>query len=236
VADAVVVAVHQPTFLPWLGFFDKLSRADVFVVLDDVQFARGGHGNWVNRVKWLVDGRPAWATVPVKRSHRGLETIRSVEIADDVAWRSKLVNGLQRHYRHAAAFGEAMPYFADLLAFQTTSICEFNIHAIEQLRRHLRIGRPRVIRQSEIGVTGQATDLLVQLVRAAGGTAYLCGDGSTEYLETEAFSRAGLGLEFQRFAHPAYPQHGVSEFVSGLSIVDAAMQCGFASTARWFAA
>jgi hypothetical protein len=67
VPPRTVVAIHQPNFLPWLGFFDKLARADVFVLLNSVQFPRTSKGTWINRVKLLVGGEARWATVPIVR-------------------------------------------------------------------------------------------------------------------------------------------------------------------------
>lgn len=226
VADGLVVAIHQPNFFPWLGYFDKIARADIFVLLDDVQFPRTG-GSWVNRVQMLEQGKAAWKTVPVRRASRGLQAISSIEIADDVTWRTKLLNALRTNYGAAPAYAEVMPFVAGLVEHPTDLLCEFNVHAIRQVVSRLGLDHARVVRQHELGVSGQATELLVNLVRAAGGGVYLCGDGSQGYLEPDAFARAGLRLEFQSFSHPVYQQRVTKEFISGLSVIDALMHCGF---------
>lgn len=233
-AETRIVAIHQPNFFPWLGFFDKLRRADVFVMLDDVQLAlgRGGKGNWSNRVRLMVNRVPAWVTAPIKRTGRGPQSIRAVELADNEPWRDKLLKTLRASYGRAAAFDEVMPCVSELVAFPAASLCDFNLHAIEYLHTRLGIGQPRIVRQSQLGVDGQGTDLLVKLIREVGGTTYLCGDGSDGYLEPDLFTRNGLALAYQQFQHPVYPQRGVTEFVAGLSIIDALMHCGFAQVSE----
>jgi hypothetical protein len=221
-----VVGIHQPNFFPWLGYFDKLWRADVFVMLDDVQFSKTG-GNWCNRVRLLEGGKPIWKTVPVRRATLGRQPIHSVAIADDVFWRAKLLNALRTNYAPAAFFGEVMPVVTDLINHPTSSLCEFNLHAIGVLLARIGAGGKRIVRQSELGISDQATTLLVKLITAVGGRTYLCGGGSQGYLEPELFSRAGIELEYQRFQHPVYPQRSHA-FVEGLSIIDALMHCGFA--------
>jgi hypothetical protein len=225
VPDRRVVAIHQPNFFPWLGYFDKIARSDVFVLLDDVQFSKTG-GSWTNRARLLENGTPAWKTVPVRRASQGLQPIRSV-VMDDSPWRSKLLSFLRTYYGAAPAFGDVMPFVSELIEYPATVLCDFNIHAIERLMARLGLTQTRLVRQSELGVGGHASDLLVNLVRAAGGSVYLSGDGSDGYLDPEAFTRAGLQLEFQGFRHPEYAQRGATGFVPGLSVIDALMQCGF---------
>jgi WbqC-like protein family len=223
-----VVAIHQPNFFPWLGYFDKLCRSDVFVMLDDVQFSKTG-GNWCNRVRLLEGGKPVWKTTPVRRAALGLQPIRAVEIADEVFWRAKLLNALRTNYGPAPYFGEVMPIVTELVEHATTSLCEFNLHAIDTLLGRLGVAHGRVVRQSELGIEGHGAKLLVDLVAATGGRTYLSGDGSQGYLEPPLFKGAGIDLEYQKFQHPVYAQRGVETFVAGLSIVDALMWTGFAA-------
>jgi hypothetical protein len=223
----VLVAVHQPNFFPWLGYFDKLARADVFILQDDVQFARrhGGGGNWVNRVRILVAGAAAWITIPVRREKGPLQTIAELEIANQMPWRSQLLRKLKAQYGLAPHFADAMELLAPTIEFSTDSLSEFNVHAISSLATSLDVMPRRIVRQSALGVKGHATSLLVDLVKAVGGTAYLTGDGADGYLEPQKFGEARLRLEFQHFRHPEYPQIAEA-FVPGLSVIDALMHCG----------
>src|SRR5262249_17725400 len=103
-----VVAIHQPTFFPWLGYFNKIARADIFVVLDNVQFPKTG-GTWLNRVRLLIDGRARWVTMPVVRRYRGVRLIREMLISDEPAWRRRLEQTLRSSYGRAACFDEVFP-------------------------------------------------------------------------------------------------------------------------------
>lgn len=222
-----LVAIHQPNFLPWLGFFDKVARSDLFLLMDNVQFPRG---TVANRVKVLVAGRAHWATVPL-RGAGALPLIRDVEIDDRQPWRDRLLKTLRASYARAPRFRETFDPLADVVMFPTTSLADFNINAIETIVRWLGLPENRLVRGSTLPSTGQATDLLLSMVSAVGGTGYLFGRGAAGYQENHKFTDAGLELVPQEFTPPPYAQHGATEFVPGLSIVDALMNVGASATA-----
>jgi hypothetical protein len=224
-----IVAIHQPNFLPWLGFFDKLARADAFVLLDSVQFPRTSKGTWINRVKLLVGGKAAWATVPIVRAEGSALPIADVRIDDSQPWRRKLLRTIEHNYGRAPAFAEVFPLVEELLATPAERIAAFNEHNVRRLSDELGLESGKVVRSSEVPADGQSTDLLIELTRAVGGTAYLFGGDAYRYQEDEKFAERGVALVEQRFEHPTYPQ-AVEPFVSGLSIVDALMSCGIAGT------
>lgn len=213
-SPAVWVACHQPNFLPWLGFFDKLAQADRFVLLDDVQFPRTSRGTYTNRVQLLVGGQPAWLTVPVVRE--GVQRIRDVRVDDRQPWRRKALKTIEQSYAKAPRFGELMPLVRELLELDTDRIAELNEHAIRRLAPQ---DAHKLVRQSQLGdVPGAATELLISCVKAAGGDAYLSGDGADGYQEEPRYAAAGLGFRLQGFVHPD------TGGPPGLSIVDALMR------------
>ncbi len=209
-----LVACHQPNFLPWLGFFAKLARADRFVLLDGVQFPRTSRGTYTNRVQLLIGGQPAWLTVPVIRD--GVQPIGEVRIDDRQPWRRKALKTIEMNYARAPRYGDVMPLVRELLEHDTDRIAELNEHAIRRLApEHAH----KLVRQSELGdVPGTATDLLIGLVHAAGGDAYLSGDGADGYQEEPKYAAAGLGFRLLGFEHPD------TGAPPGLSIVDALMR------------
>lgn len=210
----MLVACHQPNFLPWLGFFDKLAQSDRFVLLDDVQFPRTSRGTYTNRVQLMIGGKPAWLTAPVVRE--GVQRIREVRIDDRQPWRRKALRTIEQEYARAPRFSETMPLVRELLEHDTDRIAELNEHAIRRLAPdHAH----KLVRQSDLGdVGGAATELLINLVRAAGGDAYLSGDGADGYQEEPRYAAAGLGFRLQGFVHPD------TGAPPGLSIVDARMR------------
>lgn len=223
-----LVAIHQPTFLPWLGWWDKLVRADVFVLLDDVQFPNSGR-SWMNRVRVLVGGEPHWITMPIARL--GLRIVRETHSDDRKPWRDQILTVLERAYAEELFFDEVFPIIAELVQTPTNRVNEYNEITVRGIAEHLGLDASTFVRQSELGAGGSATDLLVNLTLAVGGTSYLSGDGADDYLEPEKFPAAGLGLEFQNFNPPPYTQRAPN-YVPGLSIVDALMSCGWQGTAE----
>jgi WbqC-like protein len=225
VPERKLVAIHQPNFLPWLGFFDKIRRSDVFVVMDNAQFSKTG-GTWSNRVQMIVNGEPAWITVPIVRAYHGLRTVREMRINDQQPWRDKVLRTVEHSYRRAPHFGDVYPVLGELVRHPTSELAEYNLTAIQTLCRALQLDTPLVL-GSSLQADGHATDLLISMVRAAGGNAYLAGGGASGYQEDEKFREAGLELAHQLFHHPTYPQLNTDGFKPGLSIVDALMNCGF---------
>jgi hypothetical protein len=220
-AASRLVAIHQPNFFPWLGFFDKLRRCDVFVLLDSVQFSKGSR---TNRTQILVSGSPQWITAPVRRLGTD-QLIQDVLIDDQRDWRSKVIKTLHASYARAPAFAASMPMLEALIADPSSRLADYNEHAIRRLAQELGLTGTSIVRASELEVSGRSTQLLVDIVHALGATAYLAGGGAGGYQDNELFAGAGVELVFQRFEPPAYPQLTATP-APGLSIIDALMQCG----------
>ncbi len=227
----MIVAIHQPNFLPWLGWFDKLARADVFVLLDNVALQRTG-GAYTNRVEMLVSGKRAWLTVPVARGADARERISEARIVETTPWRRKIRRAIEQSYARAPFFGEIMPALDALFEPGEDRLAAFNIAGIRTLARLTGLKTEKMIKASDLAVSGSGTDLLIAIVRAAGGDIYLCGGGAGGYQDDAKFTEAGVGLQYQEFHHPTYPQINAGAFVPGLSIVDALMNCGGPGTAR----
>jgi hypothetical protein len=221
-----IVAIHQPNFLPWLGWFDKLARADVFVLLDHVQFPRTSRGTYVNRVKLLVGGKDAWVTAPIVRSGGSAQRIDEVLVDDAQPWRKKLLRTVEHNYGRADAYDDVYPLVRDVLEHPTDGLAELNEHGVRVVARALGLDDSKFVRSSTLGGSAHATELLIELTRAVGGTTYLTGYlAERTYQEDAKFAEAGIELRSQRFEHPRYSQPG-REFVPGLSVVDALMHIG----------
>jgi hypothetical protein len=218
----LVVGIHQPNFLPWLGFFDKLASSDVFVLLDTVQFSRGSR---TNRVQLLTGGKPTWLTVPVRRPYHGEPRIADARIDDSRAWRRKALRTLHVSYGRLPGFAETMELVEPIVGNATEHLAQLNEAAIRSIASALSLDHARLVRASDLEVPGAGSDLLAGLVAAVGGTVYLSGAGAGGYLEERPFTDRGIELRIQRFSPPDYPQPS-PEPVRGLSIVDAMMSLG----------
>ncbi len=213
-----ILAAHQPQYLPWLGFFDKLDQADVFVLLDDVQFKKN---EWQNRNRIKGPAGPQWLTVPVR--HKFPQSIAEVEVREGEPWRRKHLRALETNYGKAPFFEAEMQLLAELLERPWTHLAPLNIELTRRLVERLGI-RTDIRMSSELSARRHPTLRLVDLCLGLGADMYLSGAGG-DYLEREAFDASGVGLRFQQFTHPSYGQlHG--EFEPCLSVVDLLMNCG----------
>lgn len=221
----MLVAIHQPNFFPWLGYFDKIRRAEAFVFLDAADYPRagsGGMGSWVNRVQLSIQGEARWVTCPLKRLGLG-SPILAAEIDDGQPWRRKLLRKLEANYGRAAQFDRAMTILAPLLGLAETNLAAFNIATITAIAGRLEL-TTRFLSQSEIAHEGTATERLISLVKAVGGKAYLAGGGASGYQQDDLFQQAGIDLIYQEYSPQRY---GPPErFLPGLSVIDYLMHDG----------
>jgi hypothetical protein len=225
----MLVAIHQPNYAPWLGYFAKMARADVFVFLDNVQYSKN---SYINRVQIDGGGKPRWLTVPVTY-HLG-DSIDRVRAAD-AKWPSAHLDSLRTYYSAAAAFKETWPWLRDLYPrLPQDNIASINQALIEAIAA--QTGLLRSFRKASEFDTGgaQSDDRLIEIVRALGGNAYLSGQGGSKYQDAAKFDRAGIQVVYSDFEHPAYPQ-GHPEFLPGLSVLDALFHLGFERTAELLA-
>ena len=221
-----VVAIHQPNFFPWLGFFDKILKSDVFVLLDHVQFQKTG-GTWTNRVKLLVNHEGHWVTAPIVRNYHGVRAINEMELRADPEWANSVMKTLVQSYSKAAFFRETFDFFEPLIRNSEPMLSKFNIHAIRAIVKQLGIRMEKLCCSSDLSREGSSNEMLISLTKTVGGDTYMCGGGADGYQDPVAFQKNGINLLPQNFKHPHYSQIGAPEFVPGLSIIDAAMNVGW---------
>lgn len=220
-----IVAIHQPNFFPWLGYFDKIARSDVFILLDHVQFQKTG-GTWSNRVKLLVSEEARWVTAPIVRDYHGVRAINEMEFQANNSWRNKLLKSLVANYARAPFFSETMEFIEPLILNSENNLARYNGTAVMAIAKYLGLPTEKFRWSSEISVYQQASEMLIALTQAVGCDSYLCGGGAEGYQQDTAFAAAGVDLIYQNFQNPVYIQVGMKEFVPGLSIIDALMNIG----------
>jgi hypothetical protein len=218
----MIVAIHQPNFLPWLGYFYKIVRSDVFVILDNVQYTKN---SYINRNKIKTPNGEAWLTVPVITEGRFGQLIKDTKINNAVDWRKKHMGSLRVNYGRAPSFDFL---FKDLESIyyekEWQSLCGFNIRLIRWAAAKLGF-KTHLVLASELGVEGKGTELLINILKKVGGSAYLSGFGGSKYQDEAAFEQHGIKLMYSDFRHPIYPQLW-GDFVPSLSIVDLMFNCG----------
>jgi hypothetical protein len=218
---AMIVAIHQPCFLPWLGYLDRMAKADLFIVLDHVQFERR---NYQNRTRICVDGQAQWLTVPVHQRSQ-LEKICDKQIDnppahDDHWWGADHARTLRHAYRNAPFLADFEAPLRRILGIPHSHLADLNLELLDFLREAMGIDTP-MVKSSELKVAGARSELILNLCLATGADTYLAGmGGSRSYLDVEAFRAAGVDIVWQDFQHPHYAQCGSNSFIAGLSAVD----------------
>jgi hypothetical protein len=215
----VKVAIHQPQYLPWLGYLDKLDSADVFILLDTVQFKKH---EWQNRNRIRTKDGWQWLSVPIL--DRFPERIDQVEISPHADWSRKHSQALRLHYGTAPHWAPLGPVLLALLGQPWRRLADLNVAVLECLCGHLGVATPRLL-ASTLSAREESTDRLIDLCRAVGGTEYLAGQAGPDYMDLDRFAAAGIAVSAQAYGHPEYPQR-YRPFVSHLSVVDLFFNCG----------
>jgi len=223
----VIVAAHQPSYLPWLGYLDKVAKADLFVVMDDLQYEAQ---NFQNRNRIKSNAGAAWVTVPLYRgSQADLIIDKRIDNSGNPKqhWQRKTWVTLKTHYGRAPHFARYADELEDLYTRSWERLVDLDLHVLELARGWFGITRP-IVRSSTLGLTGLKTERIVDLCTKLGAKVYLSGSGgSTGYLDESAFAAAGISLVWQRFTHPTYPQrYSERGFVSNLAFLDLLFNCG----------
>ena len=229
--EKIIVAIHQPNFLPWLGYFNKIASSDIFVFLDDVQFPKNG-GVWMNRNLVLDNGNKKWMTIPISRNFSGVKKINEIRISESATWRKIYLDKIKHYYSKAEYFKDCYKFLIDATAYDTELLSDLNVHLVKQILNSLDIRSGKIMKSSQLSKQGNSTELLCSLVKSVNGNSYLCGGGSASYIEPAVFLDSSIDLIYQDFRAIQYKQYGVPNFVAGLSIVDAMMNCGFKETKK----
>jgi hypothetical protein len=216
------VSIHQPNFLPWIGYFQKILTSDVHIILDDVHIPKTG-SSWSNRVQICNGGKPQWLTVALRKEHGKQYTVQQMEAVDE--WQSRIKNVLFSAYRKSVNFDFVYSFVEDLLNRHGDSLFEFNLHFTREVMKQLMVTPPVMKMASDIRVTTTGTDRLRDLIESVRGTRYLCGHGSTGYLDPAVLRASRIEIDYvEPVLHP-YPQVGAQQFIEGLSIIDALFNC-----------
>lgn len=215
----MLVAVHQSQFLPWLGYLDKLDRADVFILLDTVQFKKN---EWQNRNRIRTAQGWQYLTVPVL--HEFPQRLDRVRINNQTDWRRKHLRALDIHYRKTPFYDQYAKALRDLYALEWEQLAPLSAATIEVLAGAFGITTP-IVKASRFEAREEQSGRLVDLCKAVGGDRYLAGAGGRDYMDVAQFEAAGIAVEFQDFIHPEYGQV-YQPFIAGMSAIDLLFNCG----------
>ena len=216
----MIVAIHQPQYLPWLGYFNKIYQADTFCYLDNVQYKKN---EWQNRNRIKTANGWQWITVPVK--YRFPQKINNVKINNNENWRKKHLRTIITNYSKAPFFNDYIGIFEDVYSKDWITIPDLNISIIERVCQIINFVDKNTVRASSLDVSDDPTDRLIDICKSLGGDTYLSGRDGANYMNLERFKERGIEVVFQDFQHPEYQQL-FNGFQSHMSIIDIIFNCG----------
>lgn len=214
------IAVHQPNFIPWIGFFNKIFLSDHFVILDDVKPPQTGGGNWLNRNFLNLGGRKKLFTIPIKQIPGGYKIISDIEISDNESWQKKLIQAVAFNYKKTEFYKEGMNVIENICTLDELNLASLNVAIINQICEFLEINRKKIVLASDFGVMSSSTLRIRDLIECLGGSTYVCGEGSDAYLKADVLVDSGIQVCYQENSYPRYKQPHTSDFIENLSIID----------------
>jgi hypothetical protein len=217
------LAIHQPQYMPWLGYFHKMASADIFVLLNNVQFKKN---EWQNRNR--IRNATSWQWLTVPTTYQFPQKINEVQVDFTQNWQKKHLHSLDASYGKTPFYNDYIPLFAEFFCAPASKIDRINIDSVRLLAGAMGIQTETFI-SSDYRFKGESTERLVNICRHFKADTYLAGAGGRDYMEISLFEKAGIAVEFQEFTCPVYPQHwsfGPEHFVPNLSAIDLIFNCG----------
>jgi len=223
----MVVSIHQPAYLPWLGYLARIACSDLFIFLDTVQFEKN---SFINRNRIKTPNGPLWLTVPVCLKGHVSKVLTDMRISNQNDWVRKHLRSIEQHYNHATMFSEHFPTLSAEFSKNHSLLTELCFDQLHFWLRELCIEN-KIIRASDIPVNEKKSDLILSLCRYVGANIYLSGPMGRYYLKEDDFIEKGIQIKYYNYVHPVYYQL-YGNFIPDLSIVDYWMNCSDPSLFR----
>lgn len=213
----MILSVHQPQYLPWLGYFDKIDKSDAFVFLDKAQYKKR---EYQNRNKIRTRDGWTWLTVPVISKGRYNQKIYEVEIGNAIDWQASHWNSLKASYNKAAYFKDYLDFFEEVYTSKWNKLAKLNVYIIKYLLVCLNINTP-LYYESDLKTTNQGTERIAEICKKLGADTYLSGIGGKAYLDESLLSQEGIKLAYQDFYHPQYRQQydGFEPYMAAIDLL-----------------
>lgn len=218
----MVVSIHQPDYISYLGYFYKISKSDVFVFLDDCQFSNDNMHHW-NRIK--TPQGECRLKVPVEQ-HLG-DMINEVRTKDELGWKEKHLKTIEMNYSRAKYFGDFFPEFKEMLLCDYPSLADMNIAINTRIAERFGF-TAKMLKSSDMPIDTVREDRVLDIVEYCGGDTYLSGHGAKAYQVDEHFFDRGISLVYTDYAPIMYKQQWKKvDFLPYMSTIDYIFNCGF---------
>ncbi|MEN6318934.1 MAG: WbqC family protein [Syntrophaceae bacterium] len=218
----MIISANQPYFCPYPGFLYKALLSDVLVILDEVQFPQ--RTTWIRRNRFKNDQGTLWMTIPVWKKGLGRQQINQVRVCYEGRWARKHPESLKSFYVNAPYLGDHLGFIEEIFSSRFEKLIDLNLAIIRYLLNCLQI-ETRLVLLSELGVKGQATQLLVDVCKAMGASTFVAQSQAEKYLDSDLFRKNGIEPSYFRYSAPIYPQLW-GDFIANLSTFDLVFNCG----------
>jgi len=212
----MVIGILQPSYLPWLGYFEQIYRSDVFVLYDDVQYDKHG---WRNRNKIKTPKGTQWLTVPVYVNFNEYPLINEVKICNTQNWRRKHLLSIKHNYNKAPYYKDYIGIFEEAYSKNWEYLVDINIYFINKIIECLGIKNKKIVRSSMLGIEGDRINRLINICKLFKADIFYEGSAGRNYINEKIFAENGIKVIFQDYKHPVYNQL-YGEFIPYLSIID----------------
>lgn len=212
------LAIMQPYFFPYIGYFQLIAAVDLFVVYDNIKYTKKG---WINRNRMLQNGKDVMFSLPLKSGSDTLD-VRDRELSADFN-RKKFLNQFKGAYRCAPNFAQTFPLLEQIVRYEDRNLFRFLHHSIIKICEHMGI-TTEIKTSSEVAIDHDMKnqDKVLALCESVGASTYVNAIGGMEMYSKESFQEKGIELKFIRAKLFKYPQFG-DEFIPWLSIIDVMM-------------
>ena len=225
----IIFSGHQPNFLPYMGYFYKMFRSDVFVLDDDVQFSSK---EYTNKNYIRVNGERYRITIPV--SYEFGDLINKVKISYATDWAVKLIKTIEMNYGKAKHYEEGFEFISRHLCRKYELLCDLNTYMIKEIAGRFDIQTNIIIASQRFGNTGLVRNARnIYQCEQLGGTVYYSGIGGKSYNDEISYAKKGIRIQYSDYTPVQYKQVGRKPFLENLSVLDYIMNCGFELPEEW---
>lgn len=214
------ISILQPSYIPWLGYFEQIAKSDIFIFYDDVQYTKN---DWRNRNKIKTSNGWEWMTIPIKSKGKFKEKINEVDVCG-INWTKKHFRTLFINYSKSPFFNTYKDKFKEFYNKKWIKLSDMNIELIKMICGIIGIER-KFFCSSKLGISGKRSERLLNICKNFNGDIYYSGNAAKNYLDTKLFKQNKIKVVFQDYQHPIYPQL-YGNFISHLSILDLLFNCG----------
>jgi len=213
----MIVTIHQPEFLSYLGFFDKLSKAEGFIIADSFQVKKNYYDN---RNKIRANNPNGWHWIGIPISHDNHKSFREVEVAKPYIWHTKILNAIEQNYHNAPYFNQYFPRIKEIICKKYDTLFDYNFELLCQMLIWFDIRTPFLGFTSSLNLISEnGSDKCLEICQKVDADTYLSGSSGKDYLDLSLFEKNNIKVVFHEFTHPIYKQQ-YSPFIPGMSALD----------------